>query len=154
MSTGTGHFCENTSESIFMNRKVDTNDVSTEIESSKTSSKLVFGESSMERKVNTSTNSDTSGITNTLQEHSKTDRNCKSISDMYVCKDIETEYNIKPTSVQMQNSDKIFITSAESNQAEENKELEPEEECQVYGMEHVPIFDEFVLTLDDDDDYE
>ena len=61
---------------------------------------------------------------------------------------------VRATSIPEQVTEKIFITCTARNQETKMQQLEPETETPAYAMEHVPIFDEFVLNVsDDDDDY-
>ena len=89
---------------------------------------------------------------NSSQEGSKTDTMVKSNSDKFICTFIDSEYDIKPTSVPEQISEKIFIATTVKNEKKVNKEIELEKEAAAYEKEYVPILDEFTLDVDDDDD--
>ena len=74
--------------------------------------------------------------------------------DKYLCRSTDTKCNVMATSVPVQLTERIFITSTVNNQEEENQELEGEKRYPTYAMDHVPIFDEFAFSLDDKEDYE
>ena len=94
----------------------------------------------------------TTASINSSQEGSETDTMVKSISDKYICTYIDSEYDIKPTSVPEQMSEKIFIVTTVKNDKKVNKEIEVKEQATAYEKEYVPILDEFALDVTDDDD--
>ena len=89
---------------------------------------------------------------NSSQESSEAGTMVKNNSDKYICTYIDSEYDIKPTSVPEQISEKIFIATTVKNEKKVNKEIELEEQPAAYEKEYVPILDEFTLDVDDDDD--
>lgn len=98
----------------------------------------------------------TSNLPSSTAKHSlhssETDTKSLSNFDKYLCRSTDTKCNVMATSVPVQLTKRIFITSTVNNQEEENQELEGEKGYPIYAMDHVPILDEFVLNEDDDDD--
>ena len=122
-----------------------------------TQSAVVLGATTAER--STMVNSDTKMRTiasttssNSSQEGSGSGTMVKSDSDKYICTYIDSEYDIKPTSVPEQKGEKIFIATTVKNEKKVNKEIELEEQPAAYEKEYVPILDEFTLDVADDDD--
>ena len=128
-----------------------------EDEFSANTSETVLGETTEKEGTMVSDVKNTNIITSTTsrsssQESCKTDSFYKSDSNLYLCGFIGSEYNIKATSVLEQMSKKIFFTCAESNEKKEDQQLEEYKQPPAYETDHVPVFDEFGLDVDDDDD--
>ena len=113
-----------------------------------------MNERSIEKNVNTLSSCSTCSTTNISKVSSETDTNYKSNTEHFLCKFIHTEDDISPSSVPEETTGRVFIGSKVSKVDEEKQELMEEELFPVYAMDRVPIFDEFALNLDVDDDYE
>ena len=108
----------------------------------------------MQNNVSTLNASSSCSTTNASDVTSETDTKYNSNIENYLCKYIHDEDDISPSSVPEETTGKIFIGSEVTKQNKEKQELIEEELFPLYAMDRVPIFDEFALNLDVDDDYE
>ena len=79
----------------------------------------------------------------------ETDTKSKSIPEEYICRYINSEDDIKNPPVLWKLTENKFCSSRVSIQDKEKGNLDEKETSTAYAKDHVPLFDDFLLNVND-----